>query len=863
MLSRSAARGARTLVRSHQGASSVVQHPTAWLWGAVRDHYATAKQRDPTEAELEEARACLQLLMRASDRSPGAIRIAAADLQLDTVKDLLDATSAENSAEEPTDAGISAAPSPASTMVQRMSGRQTLMVALAAGVPAMGFGFLDNFIMIAAGNEIDSFFGAALGFSTMAAAGLGNLVSDVAGTGFEGVIERNLAVSQPKLTREQRNSKGYNRSRNWGKVFGIALGCLIGMFPLLIVLPRWAKARIDAGKRALGAEPSIDRAMRLAAEAEARLAAEAAWSAPAALGSDSASLLIVHRLGQDEGLKREAGSLSTADHIARLPRILVDPRLTAAGRIALPVATSSPGSGGAVHLATALEGVGGSQGGLAAVDDMAPLSRILSAAARSTTNSFFSSSSLPSAPSASLAMVPPSLPATPQDVGAVPVRRTQATVSRTKPWLDEETGAVVLAEPVRSGSEAAAVAAAAAAAGVRVCVPIVVPVRHADAVAASAHSTTSASPSERAVSPCDVWLDSILPAELDVLSTEEASGAARAVAELARGVLVFHPVGPGGGSFSGGAGGSRGSGTGLGGAAEEASRTRRGGPGATGTGGTGGNGGAGGEGGDGGGGGRAAMGFRGGDAPGVCAVLVAANWSSDLVAPPVDVGTAAGREGATPQAIGGSSQEDVGAGADWMLLPGVAGRRGQVSAAAGLDVEVPALWVGKSGRVSSPAQRASSSSSANTQSGASDQQSLSEIASLAAYFWPALSQTISSAPESWTQGAASSQSNQEMVRIRISAAVSSPEAGTERLERECAGEAHARRVAAARPLLPSLQASKALWALAGVVGPAVAAINGAKQEAALDEDGLQAVLLCSRHSLRGLAGALAATNTLD
>lgn len=45
----------------------------------------------------------------------------------------------------------------------------------------IGFGFADNFIMILAGDVIDNKLGVLFGFSTLAAAGLGNLISDVAG----------------------------------------------------------------------------------------------------------------------------------------------------------------------------------------------------------------------------------------------------------------------------------------------------------------------------------------------------------------------------------------------------------------------------------------------------------------------------------------------------------------------------------------------------------------------------------------------------------------------------------------------------------------------------------------------------------
>jgi hypothetical protein len=56
-------------------------------------------------------------------------------------------------------------------------------VAIQQGLPFVGFGFLDNFIMIVAGESIETFLGASLVISTMAAAALGNTLSDVFGIG--------------------------------------------------------------------------------------------------------------------------------------------------------------------------------------------------------------------------------------------------------------------------------------------------------------------------------------------------------------------------------------------------------------------------------------------------------------------------------------------------------------------------------------------------------------------------------------------------------------------------------------------------------------------------------------------------------
>merc|ERR1712012_940571 len=73
-------------------------------------------------------------------------------------------------------------------------------------IPFFGFGFADNFIMIICGDSIDAHFGARLGLTTMAAAGLGNWVSDCVGLGLGDFIESivaRLGLSDGKLTLAQ------------------------------------------------------------------------------------------------------------------------------------------------------------------------------------------------------------------------------------------------------------------------------------------------------------------------------------------------------------------------------------------------------------------------------------------------------------------------------------------------------------------------------------------------------------------------------------------------------------------------------------------------------------------------------------
>ncbi|XP_020820608.1 transmembrane protein 65 isoform X3 [Phascolarctos cinereus] len=103
-------------------------------------------------------------------------------------------------------------------------------------LPFVGFGFLDNAIMIVAGTQIELSIGIILGISTMAAAALGNLISDLAGLGLAGYVEAlasRLGLSIPDLTPKQVDMWQTRLSAHLGKAVGVAVGCILGMFPLL------------------------------------------------------------------------------------------------------------------------------------------------------------------------------------------------------------------------------------------------------------------------------------------------------------------------------------------------------------------------------------------------------------------------------------------------------------------------------------------------------------------------------------------------------------------------------------------------------------------------------------------------------
>jgi len=105
-------------------------------------------------------------------------------------------------------------------------------------LPFVGFGFLDNFIMIIAGEYIDLTLGMKLGISTMAAAALGNTISDLLGIGSAWYVESfadKLGAHPPDLSPEQLEMSSSRICANLGRGLGVVVGCLLGMFPLLFI----------------------------------------------------------------------------------------------------------------------------------------------------------------------------------------------------------------------------------------------------------------------------------------------------------------------------------------------------------------------------------------------------------------------------------------------------------------------------------------------------------------------------------------------------------------------------------------------------------------------------------------------------
>ncbi|XP_040164286.1 uncharacterized protein LOC120900844 isoform X1 [Anopheles arabiensis] len=113
-----------------------------------------------------------------------------------------------------------------------------MKLGLVNALPFIGFGFLDNFTMIIAGDYIEHTLGLFMCISTMAAAALGNTISDVIGIGSAFYVEKLAEMSgvkPPKMSPIQLEMKASRRAANLGRVLGITIGCLLGMCPLLFM----------------------------------------------------------------------------------------------------------------------------------------------------------------------------------------------------------------------------------------------------------------------------------------------------------------------------------------------------------------------------------------------------------------------------------------------------------------------------------------------------------------------------------------------------------------------------------------------------------------------------------------------------
>mmetsp|Transcript_48808 Transcript_48808/g.55321 ORF Transcript_48808/g.55321 Transcript_48808/m.55321 type:complete len:544 (-) Transcript_48808:47-1678(-) len=126
-----------------------------------------------------------------------------------------------------------------SAVVVEPSFRTLRWVYFTTGLPFVGFGFMDNAILIIAGDAIDTSLGVALGISTLCAAAIGNIISDLAGIGAGAYIENFCAtvlkLPVPKLNSAQRQLRSVRMASTAGMAAGMTIGCVLGMVPLLFI----------------------------------------------------------------------------------------------------------------------------------------------------------------------------------------------------------------------------------------------------------------------------------------------------------------------------------------------------------------------------------------------------------------------------------------------------------------------------------------------------------------------------------------------------------------------------------------------------------------------------------------------------
>ncbi len=91
------------------------------------------------------------------------------------------------------------------------------------------FGFIDNFLMIMFGEQIDSFFRSMGVSNTLLAAGLGNTFSDAIGILSGRWVEKLVHLKLPPVV-----DGDLSRTQTVAaETIGIIIGCLIGLLPLL------------------------------------------------------------------------------------------------------------------------------------------------------------------------------------------------------------------------------------------------------------------------------------------------------------------------------------------------------------------------------------------------------------------------------------------------------------------------------------------------------------------------------------------------------------------------------------------------------------------------------------------------------
>ena len=110
--------------------------------------------------------------------------------------------------------------------------------ALHCAIPFVGFGFVDNLIMITAGDMIDNTLGVHFALPTLVAAACGQVLSDTGGVLFGSTIEAvasRLGLPASHLTERQFLMRHVQVTGTLASALGVIAGCLLGMSVMLFM----------------------------------------------------------------------------------------------------------------------------------------------------------------------------------------------------------------------------------------------------------------------------------------------------------------------------------------------------------------------------------------------------------------------------------------------------------------------------------------------------------------------------------------------------------------------------------------------------------------------------------------------------
>eukprot|EP00928_Gymnodinium_smaydae_P047720 TRINITY_DN31868_c0_g1_i1.p1 TRINITY_DN31868_c0_g1~~TRINITY_DN31868_c0_g1_i1.p1 ORF type:complete len:342 (+),score=96.61 TRINITY_DN31868_c0_g1_i1:85-1110(+) len=120
---------------------------------------------------------------------------------------------------------------------ERPSGRILMKHFVTCAVPMIGFGIMDNSILIRAGDAIDNSLGEQFNLTGLECAACGQVLSDFSGVVFGGVIESisRKFILPPSLSASQHAMRITQFTGTAGAAIGVVIGCVIGMGNLLIM----------------------------------------------------------------------------------------------------------------------------------------------------------------------------------------------------------------------------------------------------------------------------------------------------------------------------------------------------------------------------------------------------------------------------------------------------------------------------------------------------------------------------------------------------------------------------------------------------------------------------------------------------